>query len=130
MIGQYIYNYLTAQSAITSIVSTRVYPEILPPDPTYDAITFRAEAHDFDQTFSGNDGFTRSDYYLDAWSLSHDDAITLSNAIRTTLKNKTGNFDTISLHQIQAISGPITVYETSVDAWRSTQIFTFWHNEG
>lgn len=130
MIDANLYTYLTAQAGITSIVSDRVYPEQLKAKPVFPAITYRIESHDFDRTHEGNGGFVRSDYMLDAWSVSHSGAITLSNAIRTALMNVSGAFGGIDVNPILVTSGPVTVFEESVKAYRITQIFSIWHKEG
>ena len=130
MIDANLYTFLNAQTVVTDIVSSRIYPEILESDPTYPAITYRIESHDFDRTFEGNGGFVRSDYMLDAWSQTHSGAITLSNAIRTALMNHSGSFGGINVNKILVSSGPVTVFEDSVEAYRITQIFSIWHKEG
>ena len=124
MIDANLYTYLAAQAGISSIVSTRIYPEQLKQDPTYPAVTFRIESHDFDNTFEGNGGFVRSDYMVDAWATTHASAITLSNAIRAALKNHTGAFGGIDVMQV------FISFEESVSAYRITQIFSIWHREG
>lgn len=42
-IGQYIYAKLTATSAVTALVSTRIYPVFMPQDAAYPAIVFLAD---------------------------------------------------------------------------------------
>jgi len=131
MIDGNLYTVLAADAGIIALTTTdRIYRDILPAKPTYDAITFRAESHELPNTFTGNSGFTKSDYFIDAWSETQSGAITLGNTIRSALKNVTGSFGGINIHQCFITSGPITVYEDSVEAFRSTQIFTIWHNEG
>lgn len=130
MIESNLVTFLNAQAAITALVSSRIYGEILPPNPTYPCVSYRTESHDLPNNFSGNTGFCRSDYLIDAWSDDLSAAITLSNALRTALKNHTGSFGGINVMQIHITAGPETVYEESIDAYRITQIFSIWHNEG
>jgi len=131
MIDENLYNYLDADVSLTAIVGDRVYPRYgMPAAPTYGLITYEAESHNFSNTYGGNSGFVRSDYLVDAWSEDHADSLTLSDAIRTSLKNLTGSFGGINVMQIFITSGPITVFEDSVEAFRTTQIFSIWHNEG
>lgn len=130
MIDQYVYAYLGSVSAISSLVGTRIYPDILPAAPTYPAITFRAESHYYSQTFGGNAGHARSEYFIDAWATTPTGVIALGNAIRTAMKNHSGDFGGITVQQIHIESGPFNEYEDSVSAYRSTQIFSIWHSEG
>ena len=129
MISDNLYAFLAAQSSITTLASTRIYPIILPQEPTYPAITYRESDHDLIETFDGQTGLTNSFYEIDAWSKTYAGTISLANAIRAALKNHSGNMGTINVCKISLISGPITVYEDEVEAYRQTQIFSIWHNE-
>ena len=131
MIDSNLYTVLAADSGVSAIVSDRIYPRnAMPSAPTYELVTFDAEAHEYTNTFTGNSGFVRSDYIVDAWGETIDEASVLSTAIRSALKNVTGSFGGISVSQVFITSGPITVYEESVEAYRMSQIFSIWHNQG
>lgn len=130
MIDTNVYNWLKAEAAIIAIVGQRIYPDILPPDPTYEAITYRATDHDIDNVFGGSTGLVRSDYYIDAWASRHDEADALSKVVRDNLKNITGAFGGITVQEIFITMGPLTVFEESVEAYRTTQMFSIWHGEG
>jgi len=131
MIDANLQAFLDADVALTAIVGDRIYPRNgMPSKPTYDLVTFEAESHDLPNKFSGNSGFTQSDYLVDAWSESYSSANTLSDAIRTALKNVTGSFGGINVMQVHITTGPIPTFEDSVKAYRVTQIFSIWHSEG
>lgn len=129
MIDANLYTFLAAQSAITNVTGTRIYPEILPADPTFEAITFRADYHDIDNVFGGSTNFCRSDYYIDAWAETHAEAIALAKLIRDNLKDVSGAFGGITIQEVFITMGPQTVFEDSVEAYRTTQMFSIWHGE-
>jgi hypothetical protein len=129
MIEDNVYSYLAGQSTITDIVSTRIYPVILPQNATFPAVSFRAEEHDLNESFSGQNGLTESFYMLDAWGSTYEAARDLADAIRTTLKNHSGSFGGAIVQRVTLTSGPIPVYEDEVEAFRLTQIFSIWHKE-
>lgn len=129
MISDHLNTYLNAQSSITSIVSTRIYPVILPQKPTYPAITYRDDDHDVDETFAGQSGPTDSIYSIDAWATTYAGTTTLGNAIRTALVNTAEAFGGINIHKCILITGPATFYEDAVEAYRQTQTFIISHNE-
>lgn len=130
MIDGNLLTFMVAQTVITDITTAeRIWREKLPAKPDYPAITFKGD-HELDNTFDGNNGFTKSDYTIDAWATSQAGAVTLSNAIRSALKNVTGAFGGINIHQCFITSGPVTVFEESVNVYRQSQIFSIWHNEG
>ncbi|MES0444983.1 MAG: DUF3168 domain-containing protein [Desulfobacterales bacterium] len=130
MIDDNVYAFLAAQSALTSIVSTRIYHLNLDEKPTYPAITYRDDDHDIDETFEGNTCFTKSDYYIDAWDTTRESVNTLAAAIKTVLKNHTGDLGGIDVQRCVVTSIEGMIYEDSVRAYRKTQLFSIWHNEG
>ncbi len=130
MIADNLYTYLVAQAGITSIVSTRVYPVILPQKPVYPAITYNDDDSNYTESFDGQTDHVQSIFQLDAWSKTYAGATTLGAAISAALKNKSGSFGGIIIQRCTVLSGPITVYEDSVEAYRQTYIFSIWHNEG
>lgn len=129
MIGDDIRTYMLTQSAITDLTSV-IQPVILDPRPGYPAIVYRDIEHDESETFGGQPGFTQSDIEYDAWGETYADAVSLAAAIRSTLKNLTGTVGTIYLQRSILVSGPVAIYEESVNCYRITQVFRFTHNEG
>ncbi len=130
MIADNLYTYLVAQSVITNIVSTRVYPLILPQEPIYPAISYSDDESNYTESFDGQTDHTQAIFQLNAWAKTYAEATTLGNAISTALKNTSGAFGGINIQRCTIISGPLSVYEDSVEAYRQTYIFSIWHNEG
>jgi len=130
MIDTNVYNYLKTEATVIAVTGQRIYPEILPEDPTFEAITFRAVDHDIDNVFGGSSGFCRSDYHVDAWGDTHAEADALAKIVRDALKDLNfASFGGITVQSIQITMGPLTVYEDSVKAYRVTQTFSIWHGE-
>lgn len=130
MIAENLYAYLIAQPEITNIVSTRVYPVILPQEPIYPAITYNDDDSNYVESFDGQTGLVQSVFQIDAWEKTYAGATTLATAINTALRNTSGAFGGIIIQRCTILSGPITAYENSVEAYRQTQIFSIWNNEG
>lgn len=130
MIDQYLYTYLAAQAGVIAIVSTRIYPLILPSDPTYPAITYRDDEHEPVDSFTGSDELTRSEYFVDAWATTPEGATALEAAIAAALKNITGSFGGISIQRSTISTRQGMVYEDAVEAYRKPVLFTIWHQEG
>ena len=130
MIANNLYTYLAAQSGITNIVSTRIYPIILPQKPTYPAISYSDDDNNYTESFAGQTDHVQSIFQLNGWAKTYAGATTLGAAISTALKNASGSFGGITIQRCTVISGPITVYEDSIEAYRQTYIFSIWHNEG
>lgn len=129
MIDTNLYNFLKAEANVIAVTGQRIYPLILPENPTLEAITFRAVEHDVDNVFGGSTGFCRSDYYVDAWGDTHAEADALAKIVRDALKNVSGSFGGITVQEVFVTMGPVGVYEDSVKAYRITQMFSIWHGE-
>ena len=129
MIDDALYTFLTGQSTITDLVSTRIYPDELPENPTYPAITVSADQHFGDDDYDGDNGFAQSDYFFDAWAYDRDDAKSIADALRTLFKGHQGMTGGIYVHRVHLQFGPICVFEDSVKAYRMTQTFAIWHNQ-
>ena len=129
MISDHLYTYMAAQSAITDIVSTRIYPIILPQEPTYPAISYSDDDVNYTESFDGQTDHAQSIYQINAWAKTYAGAYTLGDVLRSSLKNTSGSFGGITIQRCSIISGPVTVYEDSVEAYRQTYIFSIWHNE-
>jgi len=130
MIANNLYTYLVAQAGITNLVSTRVYPVIMPQKPTFPAITYNDDDSNYTESFDGQTDHVQSIFQLDGWSKTYAEATTVGAAISTALKNTSGSFGGITIQRCTVLSGPVTVYEDSVEAYRQTYIFSIWHNEG
>jgi hypothetical protein len=130
MIADHLYSFLSTQSGITTLVSTRIYPVILPQEPTYPCITYREDSNDWDETFGGQEGMVDSYYNIDAWAKTFAEVTSIGNAIRSAMQNTVGSFGGINIHKCVVDTGPITVYEDSVEAYRQTHVFLISHNEG
>ena len=130
MIDDHLYSFLTNQSSITDLVSTRIYPQILPQEPVYPAITFRQDSHDYEETFEGQGGMTDSYYSIDAWAKTFAEAMSIGNVVRNAMQNTVGEFGGINIHRCIVSNGPISVYEDEVEGYRQTHVFLIRHNEG
>lgn len=130
MISDHLYTYLAAQAGITSICSTRIYPLILPQKPTYPAITYSEDDSNYTESFTGQTDHVQSIYQIDSWATTYAGATSLGNAVSAALKNTSGSFGGITIQRCTVLSGPVSVYEDSVEAYRQTYIFSIWHNEG
>lgn len=124
-----LYTYLTAQSGITTLVSTRIYPLILPQDPTYPAITYSFNG--IEDTYTHNDGqtsFVGADIQIDAWATSQKGAADLAAVINTALRNHKGDMGGVSVHALYR-QAQVDVYENVLNAYRRSISYRCWHTE-
>ena len=130
MISNAIYSFMIATAGITSLTGTRIYPMILPVGHAWPAITYHGDDHNLIQTYDGQTGLTRSYYQIDAWAQTYIEAQQLATAIRAAFKNCTGSMGAVSVSHVTLDTGPIAIYEDNLEAFRVSQTFSLWHNEG
>lgn len=85
MIEQTLSTVLSTAPAITAICGTRIYPLVLPGDPTLPAITYQIIASVTTPSLATSTGLTRTRMQFDAFASSYGDAATLRQAILNTL---------------------------------------------
>lgn len=84
MLEQNIASVLQAQSAIATLVGTRVYPIVLPEDPTLPAATYQIVGSSSNPTLT-NAGMQKIRLQIDCWGDVYGDAVTLRDAVATSL---------------------------------------------
>jgi len=124
-----LYSYLIDQAAISALVDTRIYPAILPQEPTLPAITYQIDGLEDRFTLeAGQTGPVIGDVQIDAWGSSHKAAADLSALIVTALRNLKGDMGGVTVQGLFRDT-QIDIYEPTVEAYRRSIAFTIWHTE-
>lgn len=121
--------HLAAQASVTARVGSRIYPLILPQDPTYPAITYSPIGTRRAPTFDGAPSLIGSEIEIDAWGQTLADAETLGGILEGLLENFCGVFgavDGLRIYQV-LIDADVTVFETEPAAYRRSLLFVFYH---
>ena len=71
--------------AISSLVSGRVYPVILPEQTLYPALVYRRISGASETTLDGVDGLIQARFQFDCWGHVFGDITVLSSALKTAL---------------------------------------------
>lgn len=120
---------LINDSALSAIISSRVYPEVLPQNPTFPAITIRIESDDPTNLLNNEQSsFMRSVLYVDSWA----GTFTTADDMRVNVKRVLNSFQGVSeSKRINLIrySDRVGLYEQGVDSFRSTAIFNIFYYE-
>lgn len=82
---KYIYAKLTANAGVSALVSTRVYPVVIPQDATYPAIAYSAVYTPADNSKNEDATHDNCAFTLRAWAATYDAAAALDVAIRAAL---------------------------------------------
>lgn len=73
---------LTADATVNGLVSGRIYPEIMPFDVTYPAISYQRISTVRYQTLEAVDGFTQVRIQVDCWDSSYSGVKALASAVK------------------------------------------------
>lgn len=110
MIEEGIYSYISGVAAITAIVSTRIYPVLVPQNPTYPLVRYQkisgVRLHTLDQAV----GMVRSIYQFDAWAETYLAAKQLSRELRLALDSYRGIMGSDTIHGA-FVRNELDVYE-------------------
>jgi len=82
-IGTLIYTQLAADSGVSTLVSTRIYPDILPQRPSVPAMTYTRISN---SPQLGTSSLRRSRYQLDCWDLTADGSEALASAVKSAME--------------------------------------------
>ena len=129
MIETAIYDRLIADTDIASMVGNRIYPLILPQNPTFPAITYQKEGVTRPGNFdAAADTYAVSYFQIDAWGLTFEIAKDLHDKIKICLNNFVGLMGTDRIYRL-AIESETPAYEIKIDAYRVSGMFVINHKE-
>lgn len=95
MIESSLFGALSTAAAISSLVGTRVYPVVLPTDPTLPALVYLFVGGMGQPSFSTR-GMQKARVEINCWGSSYSSAATLREAVIQTLAGYSdGNFDSM-----------------------------------
>ncbi len=121
MLENKIYAHLSTVSGVSTYIGTRIYPVILPQDPTLPAITFqRIDTRKY-YSFQGDNGGESPRVQIDIWSTGYDQGRSIATAIKTAMDAATA-YKVIDFDQRD-------LYEPDVENYRIQQDFVLWNQE-
>jgi len=94
-----IYSLLTT-NGVSDLVSTRVYPLILPQPATFPAVTYQRITGDWGITMDGAHNYAEEVFQINTWAATYDGARTLADAVRKVLDNHSGTTGSVYIHVI------------------------------
>jgi hypothetical protein len=89
MIEAALYTVLSSSASITALAGSRIYPAVLPTDPTLPALTYMFIGGTV-YPIANRNGIQRSRVQIDCWGNSYSDAVTLRQAVVQTLAGYSG----------------------------------------
>jgi len=125
-VGQIIYGRLSATSAVTALVSTRIYPDMAPQNATFPYIVFQKLNTSPTDTKEGVSPLDKLLVQVDCYSNNYDNAHALAAAVRTALDRYAG---TINGHVVDKIIFSNDSSGSPQDVPTSTGSMIYWASQ-
>lgn len=81
---------LVADGTVNGLIAGRIYPEIMPQDVVYPAISYQRISTVRYQMLEGVDDFTQARLQVDCWSDTYSGVKSLATAVKSALDGATG----------------------------------------
>ena len=120
--AEIIYTELSTTAAITALVSTRIYPEVIPEEIALPAISFDCESGD---ALSGSITMAPVTVRTAAWGPTRPAARAVGIVLHAALGNFTGSTGTDWIKGIIR-SNYDESYDEDFDAWGIIQVYSGW----
>jgi len=127
-ISQALRAFLLAQPSIVALVGTRIYPQVLPQQPTYPAITYAQVSGVRMQILEGPAGRARPRITINSWGESHESMDALAGALRAALDGYAGPMGDLSVGAV-VLDNEFEVFEEEARVHRKLQDYIISHLE-
>lgn len=108
-----LYSFLTGKSAITSLISTRVYPQMLPQNAILPAITYHCYGVDSTYYTTGAANWAEGRWQIDIWANTLVSVTAIGEAVRNALQGYSGSIGSATVHVV-ILENQQTLYEPPV----------------
>lgn len=127
MIYDDINTVLSANAALTALVSDRIYPVRLAQGCQYPAVRFEATLDGGFKDLDGQGDTLEVDLQVDAVASTNTQALAIATAVRDQLKNFSGAFGASTLTRIN-LESELDTFDFSIDGgkFRASQSWTLW----
>lgn len=99
-IEQGLYTHLAADGGVSALVSTRIYPQVIPQDVDLPAIAYQKISAPRDHTHDGPSGLVRARMQITCAGASYAVAKTLSEAVRAALDGFSGTMGSTTVNAV------------------------------
>lgn len=133
-INEALYSYLSTYAGLSALISTRIYPDILPQDPTYPAITYSDVSEDEVETFNTPNTLIGPTIQFTCWGETRASTKAVAKQLRLAFKNYSGvmagesGLTVSAIKKINSISD-IETENNRIIAYKVMMDFEIWYQE-
>lgn len=128
MIEDGLYTYLMAQTAITNLIGTRLYPDKLPQDPSLPALVYNNVGGSPVNQYNGPAALESTRFQIDAFAQTSRDARLLIDAVRVALESYRGSMGSHRVDAIFVIDHAVGDFDDVPNDFRRMSEFQIWHS--
>ena len=134
-ISDALYNYLSNYAGLTALVSTRIYPLVLPQDGTLPAVAYQKVSAIRTHTMGNDPGVARPRYQFTCWGETPTEAKEVAAQIRAALQNQRNQLWGGESGVTVTVIGPeneidnFELTKADVELFSVSQDFYIWHDE-
>jgi hypothetical protein len=123
-----LFSYVTGDVAVGGLIGARMYPVILPQDPTYPAVRYAVVSAPREHDHDGPNGLVRARVQVDVYGVTYASVKAVKEAIRGRLDGFRGNMAGVtvgSAHLLSERDG----FEDSAGVFDVSFDFSIWFHE-
>jgi hypothetical protein len=112
---------LTADAEVKRIVNTRIYPLVMPQDPTLPAVTYQRMSNNPVNHLRGASGLMNPHVIINLWGMNYHDVKDLAYAVRKAMDAAIATMPTVLTNEIDGFEPDVNLFVISQDysCWNS-----------
>jgi hypothetical protein len=115
---------LEAHPGLAALIGTRLYPERLPDQPGFPALTYKEVSEVPTYAHDGDANYDKSRFQFDCWAVTKTEAKAVAAQLRDCLGGYRGISEGVTIHMSKYVLGFVDRNE-SLDKWRAVQDYKF-----
>lgn len=122
MVEEDLFYQLSTYAGLSTYVDDRIFPIIMPQNPTFPAITYQRISTNRTQAMDGATGHENPWFQIDIWSENYSELKAIEIQLLGAMDAATAYTSLLQNRQDQ--------YESGLEIYRATLDFSAWDNEG
>lgn len=123
-----LFSLLTSNADVSGKIADRLYPKVLPQDPSYPAGVYHKVSGAREHSHDGASGLARPRFQFDLYATSYAAAIALATAVREAIDGFKGISAGVSIEGC-FLEDEDDGYDDELKVYWVRQDYAIWHNE-
>lgn len=131
MIEEALFKHLKAHAGLSALVSSRIYPMVMPQKTSMPAVTFQRISTPREYTHGGYSGLAHPLFQISCWGEKYKDTRAVAEQVRLALQAYVGTMGGTGGVEVQASfqENEIDFYDPGANLYHVPVDFRIWHKE-